>query len=512
MKQLVPALAFCLGALPAFGQPGEPLSAIDWLSQSVRIPDQSIAPPTPQLRDEPPVASSAIPPRVSTTPLDGRSPDPIGLLAPSVTALPSTLWAGSDEDVLITLLRAESIDGSPAMRELLQTLLLAEADAPLGASPDGRLFYARIDKLLDLGAIEPAQALLEQAQIDTPNLFRRWFDVALLLGTEDQACQVMQRRIDVAPTYAARIFCLARSGDWTAAALSLKTHIALQDLSANEEALLSRFLDPELFEGEPPLGPPERISPLRFRMYEAIGERLSTSSLPRAFAHADLRNTVGWKSQLEAAERLTRHGAIAPNVLFALYTSRTPSASGGIWDRAAAIQRFEEAIKRESPAKIAETLPDAWVAATDAGTELAFASEYAETLIANGLSGDAAQLAFKIGLLSTSYEETALAAPNQDPALIALAQGVPSPALSTDRTYQAIAAAFTNAQPPEQLLSRARNDQLGEALLRTIALFNAGTDGDLTALTEALSFLRAVGLEDVARRAALQVLLLESRQ
>lgn len=508
MKQIARAALMCCWPALSFAQESTPLSAIDWLSQSVQVPPTRTTPST-NIPNEPPVASTAIPPRVSTAPLDGPSPDTIGLLAPSVTALPTSLWSGSDEALLIALLKAEDINGWPAMQELLQMLLLAEADPPLGASPDGKLFQARVDKLLDLGAIEPAQGLLEQAQIETPDLFRRWFDVALLLGTEDQACTVLQRRIDIAPTDAAQIFCLARSGDWSAAALSLNTRIALNDMNAEEAALLSRFLDPELFEGEPPLGPPARISPLMFRMYEAIGERQSTSTLPRAFAHADLHHTVGWKSQLEAAERLARHGAIAPNVVFALYTSRTPSASGGVWDRAKAVQDFEKALASGDADRIAATLPSAWASAKGARIELAFATEYAEQLSATRLQGRAAELAFTVALLSPQYEAAALAHPDEDAALVLLSQGTPERSLRSDPIYRAIVSAFTTATPPEPLMALARDDKLGESLLRAIALFDLGADGDLIALTESIAFFRAVGLEDLARRASLQILLLE---
>lgn len=489
-------------------QDGTPLSAIDWLSQSVQVPVTSIT-SAPLARDEPPVSDTAVPPPVTTTPLDGPSPDPIGLLTPSMSALPRSLWSGSDESLLITLLQAEDTNGLPAIQDLLKTLLLAEADPPLGASSAGGLFQARVDKLLDLGAIEPAQALLEQAQIETPDLFRRWFDVALLTGTEDAACRVLLNRMDVAPTYAARIFCLARSGDWPAAALSLNTHVALNDLSEKEVALLARFLDPELFEGQPPLDPPDRMSPLMFRMYEAIGERMSTANLPRAFAHADLRSTVGWKSQLEAAERLARHGAIAPNVLFALYVSRTPSASGGVWDRAAAMQRFDKAIRSNDLPQITATLPEAWAAAQDAQVEIAFATEYGTRLIAQQLSGPAGDIAYAVGLLSPDYETAALNAPDRTPIYAAIAQGTPQQPDGSDAVADAIARAFGEATAPEMLMSMAASNKLGEAILRAMALFEAGRDGDTQALTDALAFFRAVGLEDTARRAGLQLLLLE---
>ena len=501
MRSALTALCLIGWASAGGAQSTEPLSAIDWLSQSVQVPVTSVAPGR-ALQDEPPVASTAEPPQVTTTPLDSASPDPIGLLAPSVTDLPRSLWAGSDEATLITLLQAVGVSGLPAKQELLRTLLLAEADPPAGASSAGALFQARVDKLLDLGAIEEAQALLEQAQIESPGLFRRWFDVALLTGTEDQACAVMQRRIDVAPTYAARIFCLARGGDWPAAALSLNTHIALGDLAAGEEALLSRFLDPELFENMPPLGPPARTSPLLFRMYEAIGERLNTANLPRAFAHADLRATVGWKSQIEAAERLTRHGALPPNVLFALYTDRAPSASGGVWDRAAAMQAFDTALRRNDADAITQSLPAAWEAAIAAQVEVAFAAEYGERLATQSLAGPAQGIAAIVGALAP-----AATAPDQPP--LAALSGLDLARGADDPLSQAIAAAWQDdATPPAMLLDMTRQNKLGEAMLRTIALLEAGATGDGQSLTDALVFLRTIGMEDMAHKIAAQTLLL----
>ncbi len=53
--------------------------------------------------------------------------------------------------------------------------------------------------------------------------------------------------------------------------------------------------------------------------------------------------------------------------------------------------------------------------------------------------------------------------------------------------------------------------QLGESLLSAMELMDDGAAGNLGALTEALATFRAVGLEDTARRAALQVALLDTR-
>jgi hypothetical protein len=477
------------------------LSAIEWLSRSVE--------PVPV--PEAPIADSAQSPDVTVTALDRPSKDPIGLLPSDLSGLPRDIWSASEEAVLVDLVRAERVDALPALQDFLKVLMLAASDPPRDAGPEGALFLARVDKLLDLGALEPAKSMIEQADPDTLPLFRRWFDVALLTGTEDDACEAMRETPSIAPTYPARIFCLARNGDWAAAALTLNTHRVLGDITPQEEALLTRFLDPEIFEGEPALPPPPRVSPLTFRMHEAIGEPLITANLPLAFSHADLRFTTAWKSQLEAAERLARHGAVSENVLLKHYTARTPAASGGIWDRAEAIQRFDVAITARDPRGVAGTLPDAWTAMRAARAEVQFAKLYGDRLQDLPLFGEAAVIAFHVGLLSPEYEGVAIeAAQTQadfDPFLIATARGLPTAA--TAPRERAIQAAFDQARPPQALQSLLDQGKTGEALLRAVALFDAGADGDLRSVTDALAVLRATGQEDVARRAALQLLILD---
>jgi hypothetical protein len=503
------ALVLALLGAPAAAQ--EPLSAIDWLSQSVD--SAAAAAPQPSLPDEPPVAGSAATPEITVRPLDAPSPDRVGLLPPAITGLPATLWSASEEATLTSLIRAERVETLPAIQELIVTLMLAEAEPPQGAEAAGALFLARVDKLLDLGALDPAQAMLEAADNGNPEVFRRRLDVALLTGTEDSACSEMMRRPAIAPTYPARIFCLARNGDWAAAALTLNTARALGEVSEEEESLLARFLDPELFDGMPPLPPPSRPSPLVFRLREAVGEPLPTGTLPRAFAHADLRPTSAWRTRLEAAERLARTGAISGSVLFAFYAERPPAASGGIWDRVAAIQEFDSAIRARDGAAVAAALPAAWSAMVEARTEVAFAREYAEALRALDLPGDAGRLAFRIGLLAPSYEATVLAGlpPGDAEALLwaGIARGEVAGLEAPDARTAAVLAAFRPAALSEPFESLLAAGKLGEAILRAVATFNAGLSGDPAAVTEGLALLRRVGLEDAARRAALQYLLLD---
>lgn len=506
--RLCHVLALCL-LLPAAGQAQEPLSAIDWLSQSVATPA-----PVPVDPARPTATGGVTQGAVAVTVIGAPSADAVGLLPPSVTGLPSNLWGPGRTRDIAALLTAERVDSLPALRGLLLTVLLAEAQPPADAGTAATLLMARIDKLLDMGALDQARALLDAAGSRDPGLFRRSFDVALLTGEEDRGCRIMVESPGLAPTFPARIFCLARSGDWNAAALTLRTGQALGYITDEEDALLSRFLDPDLFEGEPPLSTPARVTPLAWRMFEAIGEPLSTSTLPIAFAHAELRPQAGWRAQIEAAERLARAGAISPNVLLGLYTERRAAASGGVWDRVAAFQRFEAALDAGDQTAIARILPEIWAQLTEQELEVPFADLYGKRLSGIPLAGQAAEIAFAVGLLSSDFETIAATHQPANPReafLMALAKGNLAGLTPPDSLARAIAPAFLGHEPDADLKELVAEGRIGEAILVAIEKVERGVQGDLDGVTDGLALLRAVGMDKAARRTALELILLERR-
>lgn len=505
---MLPALALAVsGALPgaAFAQAEEPLSAIDWLSRSVALPQ------TPEGRA--PITRGETPGAISVAPLGGTTLDAIGLLPVAKTGLPRDLWGQTPSDALARLMTAERVDTLPAMQQFLTTILLAELAPPTDSDRSGKLFLARVDKLLDMGALEPALSLLDQTQDQSPEPFRRRFDVALLLGEEDAACDLMRSNPQIAPTFPARVFCLARGGDWNAAALSLRTGETLGFVDADMAALLSRFLDPELYEGEPDLPTPMRPSPLVFRLREAIGQPMSTATLPLAFAQADLRANSGWKTRLEAAERLARTGAIGANRLLGLYSEREPAASGGIWDRVAALQAFDSALADGDVAAVTRTLPSVWEAMQSVELEVPFAELYGNKLSELPLQGAAAAIALRVGLLSPQYEAIAkrAKAADGDGFLLGLARGQVKGTVPQGEMAVAIQSAFTTPGLPDGARELVAQGRTGEALLLAVDDITEGARGDLRDVADGLRTLRAAGLEDVARRSALQLLLLERR-
>jgi len=496
-------------APPVFAQQA-PLSAIDWLSKSIAAP-VAIVP----LKDAAAAKTGiAAPEVVVTSALDGPSPDAAGIIASSVSGLPRDLWGLGKTNEIAALLESERADALPALQHQFLTVLLAEAAPPADAGGKGVLLLARVDKLLEMGALEQAGALIKAAGKMTPDLFRRAFDIAMLTGTEDTACTDLRQSPDLAPTYPARIFCLARSGDWNAAALTLRMAQALGYVSPADDQLLSRFLDPELADGAPPLPPPDPMTPLTWRLLEAIGEGLPTAPLPLAFSHAELRDTAGWKAQIEASERLARFGDISPNQLLGIYTQRLPAASGGVWDRVEAFQRFDTALLAGDPGAVARALPDAFARMTEAKLEVPFAELFAARLMRLPLTGEAGALAFRVALLSPQYEQAAAARQPLDAMeafLIGLARGNLQGVTPPNSLARAIAPAFVRPAPPPDLTDLVAQNRLGEAILTAIDRISRGLEGDIRGVTEGLSLLRQIGLDDLTRRTALELMLLERR-
>ncbi|SDY01852.1 hypothetical protein [Citreimonas salinaria] len=476
--------------------------------------------PTGAPAGEPVVADGVTVPHVDSAPLGAQGVGAAGLLPPSVTGLPNTLWEGSDASRLARLI-AETDPAVPALRALMRTLMLAEAAPP---SPDSGVAHlgARLDWLFEAGAVDEALAVLEIVGTNEPQLFARWADLTLLLGRIEAPCRTLAARPALSDDLGLRVFCIARGGDWSRAALILGSAGQIGALPARRVDLLERYLDPEIHEARGPLQPPVRPTPLEFRLFESVGEPLPTAPLPLPFAVLDLTGDMGWRAQIVAAERLARVGALPANRLLGVYTARQPAASGGVWDRVAAFQALEGALASDVPGAVGPALEKAWPQMASAGLLVPFSTLFARQLADLPLEGRAARMAERAALLSPDYRGLAgdLAAGDDATAFLRAIAGVapedydlaeaPVPDLPH---AAAVAAAFApGALPPDGLADALVETSLGETLLRAIGLFSDGMAGNPHSLTEALATLRAVGLEDTARQAALQAMLLDAER
>ena len=516
--RLIAAALLAAMAIVAPAQAQEPLSAIDWLSRSVRAaPFGAVLQREPGLTEAPVSNGVVAAEPIMVAPLVNGGPQAPGLIAAGRSGLPAGLWGATPEAELAALLRRESIDTLPAVQALLRLLLVAELDPPLLRSGGAdSLLLARVDRLLDLGALEPAFALLQIAGAGAPEHFRRLFDIALLLGEEDRACRILRATPSVSPSYPAHIYCLARSGDWPSATLVFASARALDELTPAMSDLLERFLDPGFADGLADLPAPVRPTPLAFRLMEAIGQAQPTGNLPLAFAQADLRANIGWKARIEAAERLARMGSLEPNQLLGLYTERSAAASGGVWARVDAMARLDAALTARDAAAVAHALPEVQRLMQAAGLESHLAALFARPLGSLPLTGEADRLAFRLAMLAPEFEAAARARRPRDAHeafVIAVALGDTTALPAETPRAEVLKSVFdlpagAVGEPYAKLLA---DDRQGEGLLLAIAALSDGARGDLRAVGPALTLLRQLGLESTARRAALELLLMEPR-
>lgn len=505
------ALTICLtgSALAA----DEPLSAIDWLvlRDPIAFPlDPPLDAPAESENDAD-LPDETTPPRISVPdvrvqPLDDASAAGVGLLPGSVTGLPATLWEGSTSDTLVSAIDALPVQTPlPAAQSLALALLLAEANPPRGDGP--AFLAARLDALIRRGAISPARELAALLPPGQPtSVVTRQADIALLDGDTDAVCADILARPTLNVDLALRVYCLARAGDWDRAVTLLEAGFALGDIPQAQFQRLLRFLDPELAEELPVLPPPSAtdLTPLDYRLLVATGEPLPAATLPLPFAVAEVSGDSGWKPQIEAAERLVRAGSMSEARLFGIYLERAPAASGGVWDRVSAFQTLDAALLEGAPAPIADALEIAWPLFLEHGLAVPLAREVGPRLQGLTLPTSVQDIAGAAMLLARDYEALVAFAPGTSEELRfakALAAGDPQAAVPEgDAQARALVAAWILPPPPAPAPG-----MLGDRLLDTLQDLDAGMQGNLRLLTSALRQLRALGLEDVARRAALEL-------
>lgn len=523
-----PALAaLLLSAAPALGGP---LAASDWLKGGGAPPPPAVsawrpgdpipreagrrAPRKPADLGSDAVSTDVRVPPVTVSLLDGPDADRAGTVSAHAAGLPRDLWLGADGAAVTQAINAAR-PRLPATQRALRAVLTAQLDPPPPTSSTvgistGQLFLARVDRLLALGAVDAATQLMDAAGPGDAARQRRRFDAALLIGDEGRACEMMAARPGTAPEVAARLFCLARSGDWAAAAMGLRGAEAMALVDPGMAARLGAFLDDAGTDTEAGVPLPETVTPLDFRIMTAIGQPLPTTDLPPAFAFADLAPEGGWKARLDAAERLARLGSLSPTRLRDIYREERPAASGGVWDRVSAMQALDAAITAQDAAAVADAVPRVIAVMGAAGMTAPLAAMVVPDLLRLQLQGPAGQQALHLALYEADILGPRVFAALPDPEdpsdawLMALARQTPLPTdgAPTDPLGTALADALS-AQPEPPPTGEAA----GLALLRALAEVDTGLDGDTARAANGVRLLRALGREATARGAALQLLL-----
>ena len=482
---------FCLLASTLTAQ--TPLSAIDWLSKEKSKFQNSLIEENNTETDN----TDNI--KVST--LASNEYQAIGLLPIYVTGIPTTIWRNSSYDDLVFSFKTMPIYKYSPIQELVYSLLLAEARPPLNEPARYAFLEARLNALLNYGAVDPAIALIEHASPLPERMIPLLFDISLLSSNNFPICDPIFQNTENRDLQAELIYCHARKGDWLTAHLILKTGAALGDLNSQEISLLDRYLEVDFnVDMNALLPPPEIISPLEYRLYEAIGEPIPAEYLPVQYSQTDLSGENGWRSQVIAAERLSLTGAIPENQILGIYTSNNPGVSGGIWERVKVVQDLDLAIENEE--NFEYFFQKAWRVFKKTDQLTVFAKMFGLRVFDKNLSVESKEIAANLLLLTNNFGLTK-SYWNSSDIRFGLTTGDFSQVKVSNEIEKTILKVFTEPSMPFLVEQKLNQGKLGEVILNALMQFEKGIDGNLKDFSESLSTLNLIGLDTTSRRAAL---------
>ena len=170
---------------------------------------------------------------------------------------------------------------------------------------------------------------------------------------------------------------------------------------------------------------------------------------------------------------------------------------------------FDAALSGQNATALQAAIPRLWTEMRAAGLTTRVSDQYGVRLSRLRLDGEAGAFALRFALLSRSPDlaQQPPSSTDADLFLLSLADGAPRADLVNTPMAEAVVAAF--ALPP--ITGLTQDDYvglLGETMLSILGKLSDASRGDAGALYEALADLRALGREDLARRVALQAMIL----
>ena len=323
----------------------EPMSAIDWLAEKINDPPVFYTNPSVNIKNQDE--------KIEIINLPSISKNSIGIYPSIKIGINFDIWKNSNEIEISNLLEKINTSDIYFLNRLFKRILLVEADPPIISNNlefSGIYFLrARILKLIEMGALDDAEVLLLDANPSSdPKLIDLWSKISFLTYRFDKFCNSVLNGYHKLLDPSHKIICLARSGDWNAAALSLATYSSIKEINSDNEKLLINYLDHE--------AEIEIINKAKCNIDKPIIVYLCSfstvnnqnSNFQVKYLYNNLGRGKSIRSKIIASEELVKSGALNSSFLFSTYKIKQPSTSGGVWARAKQVQQLEDIIQFKS--------------------------------------------------------------------------------------------------------------------------------------------------------------------
>ena len=249
----------------------------------------------------------------------------IGLISIERTKFPSDLWSNSNEKVLSEKLNTMPKLSLASTNKAFKRLLLVDANPPLNSIGIKNMGYSfllsRIDQLINLGALDEAEEMLNYIKEPSIEFMKRKIEVATLNGRLSKTCDLANKYPNFKGMLQFKIICLVRKNDWQAAALAFTVGSSLKQFNQKEEQLLLNFLDPDIESDYTYEIAISDLSPTNFYLMHGKKELIPPDVLPNKYAYAFTRLGMSHEIRIKSMEQLASNYAVNANTLFNLYRS-----------------------------------------------------------------------------------------------------------------------------------------------------------------------------------------------
>ena len=320
----------------------EPMSAIDWLEKKINDPPVFFIYPSEIDKNNDIEIEKIVLPNISK--------NSIGIYPSIKIGINSDLWKNSNEIEISAILEKIKISDLYYLNRLLKRILLIESDPPIIVDDkkfSGTLFLRqRILKLIQMGALDDAEALILDANPTfDPNLIDLWSDISFLTHRFERFCNAVLKGYYNSLDPTNKIICLARSGDWNAAALSLATYSSINEIDSDHEKLLINYLDHEADLEIINNQICDKDKPIIIYLCNFSNINMQFPNYGVKFLYNNLGKGKSIRSRILASEELVKSGALNPSILFSTYKIKQPSTSGGVWARTKLVQELDRIIQ-----------------------------------------------------------------------------------------------------------------------------------------------------------------------
>ena len=452
---------------------------------------------------------------IEAEPILGINIDAVGLIPSSVSGFPNDLWAGSQIATIRSKLTSIGTNLVPAALELFYFILLAEAKPPWDSSGEGKLFLTRVDKLIEFGALEQANELMDRSGGRGKELDSRRFDIALLTNNEHVPCSGIKNKTIDAPTFTHQIYCYVRLGEWKNAELVFEAAKTIGDFTTQEEKIVTIFLFPELALS---IANQEffQLTPLLFRMLKDSGFYNYHQDIKPSLAFHLKDSSPEWKSRIESLEKLVRSNSLPFETLLVEYTDARPPSTDGVWERVRIVQALEAAISSQDTIAIKELFLQGYGLLDREALSVHFTDYYLPRIMPHIVEfGRISPSHYYAAILySFPEEEMEIMAPsNRDENFIySLRTGNLTNATPSTPLQQGIISGLTEPETSDELSRMVEQGKFGEVLLDILTILQDVKQTSPNEIRRALAGLTTLGLQATAREIALQILVIENEQ